>query len=373
MMGLRPRGAPNPNQGQNRMHHRIESLRSALREAGHDAYFSLSPPANAYLAGFFGTTSAVIVTGSEAHFLCDFRYREQAAEQVHGLEVHEVTGALETRVGERLQALGVQRPAFDAAATTVYQAETVQAAFGGALQPEPTLLAGLRQIKDATEIAKLRAASALKEGVLADLLPELKEGITEAAFAARLEFEMKCRGASGPSFSPIVLFGSRSSLPHGTPGQKPLEPGDIVLIDFGCIRDGYCSDLTRTYAFGTIPGAWFEEIYSVTLTAQLAALEAVRPGAACRDVDAVARDIIRDAGFGEHFGHGLGHGVGLEIHEAPRLNQQSNAVLQPGMAVTVEPGIYLPGRGGVRIEDLVVVTETGYERLTLSPKTLKVV
>lgn len=354
------------------MQDRIDRLRVALRDAGCDAFFSLSPAANAYLAGFFGTTSAVIITETEAQFLCDFRYTEQAAEQVRGLDVHEVAGSMETRVGERLKALGVARPAFDATATTVYQADSVQAAFGAALNPEPTLLAGLRQVKDAGEIEKLRAASALKEGVLADLLPELQPGITEAGFAARLEYEMKCRGASGPSFAPIVLFGSRSSLPHGMPGSRPLASGDVVLIDFGCIRAGYCSDLTRTYAFGTIPGAWFEEIYSVTLTAQLAALDAVRPGAACRDVDAVARDIIRDAGYGDQFGHGLGHGVGLEIHEAPRLNQQSNAILTPGMAVTVEPGIYLPGRGGVRIEDLVVVTETGCERLTQSPKTLRV-
>ena len=156
------------------------------------------------------------------------------------------------------------------------------------------------------------------------------------------------------------------------PGKTGLQAGDIVLIDMGCVLDGYCSDLTRTFVFGTIPGAWFEEIYAVTLSAQLAALELIRPGVCCRDVDTVARDIIRDAGFGDHFGHGLGHGVGLEIHESPRLNAESETVLEAGMVVTVEPGIYLPGRGGVRIEDQVVVTDTGHERFTISSKELQV-
>jgi Xaa-Pro aminopeptidase len=354
------------------MHDRIARLRTAMAERGHDAFVSLSPPANAYLAGFFGSTSAVMVTADQADFFCDFRYTEQAAQQVGALTVREVSGSLETRAGEHLKSLGVSRVGFDPAATTVQQRMVLEEAYGGTLRPDTDLPGLLRQVKDPDEIARLRAASALKEGVLAECLPLLRAGLTERAFAARLEFALKEHGASKVSFDPIVLFGARSSLPHGMPGEKPLEHGDIVLIDFGCIRDGYCSDLTRTYAFGTIPGAWFEEIYAVTLAAQEAALEAVRPGVAARDVDAVARAIIGEAGYGDHFGHGLGHGVGLEIHEGPRLNQQATGTLAPGMVVTVEPGIYLPGRGGVRIEDLVVVTESGCERLTQTPKTLKV-
>lgn len=351
---------------------RIDAFRVALAGAACDAYVSLSPPANEYLAGFRGSASALVITQREAVLLCDFRYTEQAREQARGVEVREVTGALETRAGELLKELGAKKPGFDPGVMTVWQRDTVEAALEGELAPQAGMLARQRMVKSPGEIEKVRAASNLAEGVLFDLLNELGEGITEREVAARFEYEFKLAGATGPSFSPIVLFGTRSSLPHGVPSGRTLQRGDIVLLDFGCVRESYCSDLTRTYVYGTIPGAWFEEIYAVTLEAQLAGLAAIRAGAACRDVDAAARDIIRAAGFGDHFGHGLGHGVGLEIHEAPRLNMQSDTVLEAGMVVTCEPGIYLPGQGGVRIEDLVVVTENGCDVLTRAPKELKV-
>jgi Xaa-Pro aminopeptidase len=351
---------------------RITALRTALAAAGHDAYFSFSPPANEYLTGFRGSTSAVLVTADRQFFFCDFRYSELAKETVTGFEIEECNTGLERFLGARLKELGIQNAAFDSNVVTVAQSAVVAEQTSAVLRPEPELLSVLRQHKDSSELAKLHAANDLAEGVLADLLPELRAGILEREFAARLEYEFKRRGAQGSSFSPIVLFGSRSSLPHGVPGAKPLESGDIVLLDFGCILDSYCSDLTRTFAYGTIPGAWFEEIYAVTLRAQLAALAAVRPGVPCADADQAARSIITDAGYGDYFGHGLGHGVGLEVHEGPRLNRKSKAVLEPGMVVTVEPGIYLPGMGGVRIEDLVVVTETGCDILSKTPKELKV-
>ncbi|MBI1319494.1 MAG: M24 family metallopeptidase [Candidatus Hydrogenedens sp.] len=355
------------------MNARAERLRQLLADAGAEAYFSFSPPANEYLAGFRGTTSAVLITVDTQFFFCDFRYAEQADAMVSGYAIEVCNSGLEKFVGERLHDLGIQHAAFDPGVLTVEQQATVAAqATATELVSAPGLLAGLRQHKDPEEIAKLRAANDLAEGVLADLLPELREGIEEREFAARMEYEFKRRGAQGSSFAPIVLFGSRSSLPHGVPGGKPLERGDVVLLDFGCILGSYCSDLTRTYAFGTIPGAWFEEIYAVTLQAQLAALELVCPGTPCAAADAAARDIIAAAGFGDYFGHGLGHGVGLEVHEGPRLNRLSQATLEPGMVVTVEPGIYLPGQGGVRIEDLVVVTETGCDILSKTPKELKV-
>jgi Xaa-Pro aminopeptidase len=196
--------------------------------------------------------------------------------------------------------------------------------------------------------------------------------VRERELAAEIEYALRKAGASGVSFPPIVAFGEGSSLPHYSPGDRPLKKGDIILIDCGCVLNGYCSDWTRSFCFGSIPGSWFEEIYAVTLDAQLAGLAACRPGAACREVDAAARDIIQDAGYGDHFGHGLGHGLGIEVHESPRLNATSSAALAPGMVVTVEPGIYLAGRGGVRIEDLVVITENGHEVLTRVPKELRV-
>ncbi len=351
---------------------RIDDFRAALTGAACDAYVSLSAPANEYLSGFRGSTSVVVVTQTEAILLCDFRYTEQAKVQVPAMEVREVTGALEVRAGELLKALGVKRPGFDPGVMTVWQRETLEEAYGGEMSAQVGLLSRLRMVKSPEEVAKVRAASNLAEGVLFKLLEELVDGVTERQIAARFEYEFKMAGASGPSFSPIVLFGSRSSLPHGVPSGRTLQRGDIVLLDFGCIMDSYCSDLTRTYVYGTIPGAWFEEIYAVTLEAQLAGLAAIRPGVSGREVDAAAREIIRAAGYGDYFGHGLGHGVGLEIHEAPRLNMQSDAVLEPGMIVTCEPGIYLPGKGGVRIEDLIAVTDDGCDVLTRASKELKV-
>ena len=227
-------------------------------------------------------------------------------------------------------------------------------------------------MKSPDEIERIRQASQLAEAVLADLLPTLTTGLTERELAASFEHQFKRRGARGPSFETIALFGPRTSLPHGEPGDTPLTPGDAVLLDFGCQLNGYCSDLTRTYAYDTIPGAWFETVYSVVLQAQQAALEAIRPGIECRQLDAVARDIITQASYGERFGHGLGHGVGIEVHEAPRLGKDSQTVLEEGMVVTIEPGIYLPGQGGVRIEDLVAVTAHGCQPLCDTPKTLKV-
>jgi len=354
------------------MRDRFEAVRKRLAEEHYEAFFSLSPPANQYLTGFMGTTSAVIITAREALFLCDFRYVEQAGAQVRDYEVHEVAGTLETRVGERLKALGVASAAFDGTVLSVWQADMVGKAFDGALCSEPGLLSRLRRVKSPEEVTLIRAAAELTDEVVLEVADALQEGVTERELAARIEFAFKERGAQGPSFDTIALFGARSSLPHGMPCEKRLEKGDIVLIDCGCRCVGYCSDLTRTYAYGTMPDAWFEEIYSVTLTAQEAALAALRPGVPCREADAIARNLIGEAGYGAHFGHGLGHGVGIEVHESPRLNAESDVTLEEGMVITVEPGIYLPGRGGVRIEDLVVITGEGCDILSRTPKRLEV-
>lgn len=351
---------------------RLSKLREGLVSSECDAFVSLAPPTNQYLAGFRGTTSGVIVSTQDAWFLCDFRYTEQAGEQVSGYRIEEVSGSFTKRVGEKLAALGLKRVAYEPSYMTVDVLTALESAYSGELVPVADLVTRLRLWKDLEEIERIRSASLLAEGVLADVIEEAHAGMLERELAARIEYEFKKRGASGASFDTIALFGSRSSLPHGQPGDKPLESGDIVLLDFGCRRDGYCSDLTRTYSFGTITGHWFDSIYAITLEAQRRALAAVRPGVTGREVDAVARDHISSAGYGANFGHGLGHGVGIEIHEAPRLNPESDTVLEEGMVVTVEPGIYLPGRGGVRIEDLVVVTKDGCEVLTQSSKELRI-
>ncbi len=347
------------------METRIKALRARLAERGADAFFSLDPPTNAYLTGFRGTTSAVLVTAGRAVLLCDFRYTEQAQAQTSACEVVEITGTMEARVAEWLSRLDGRSALFEPERLTFSQHQAVHAAAPGiALAPAPGLVEELRQIKDAGEIAKIRAACQIAESALAEVVNGLRAGVTERETAALLEHEFKRRGAQRASFDTIAIFGARSSLPHGEPTDKPLESGDIVLIDCGCVVDGYCSDLTRTFFFGRIPGAWAEEIYLCVQQAQQAALSALRAGANASEVDALARNLISRAGFGARFGHGTGHCVGIEVHENPRLNAMSRAVLAAGMAVTVEPGIYLPGQGGVRIEDLAVVTDNGCDVLT---------
>ncbi len=353
---------------------RIQAIRAGLHDAGHDAFFSLSAGANRYLANFIGTTSCVLITPNEAFFLCDFRYTEKAQRVVADYTVKEVSGSLPVRLGEHLNALGVSRAAFDPSRLTVAEHSAIAEVFvGGALIADNDLVTRVQMIKSAGEIARIREASQLKESVVARIIDGLKEGDTERSVAARLEYELKSAGADALSFDPIVAFGENSAMPHYMPGGRRLAKGDVVLIDCGCEKNGYCSDWTRTFAFGSIPGSWFEAIYDVTRKAQEGALEAIQAGKGCREVDAIARDIITEAGYGPRFGHGLGHGIGVEVHEAPRMNPTASETLQAGMAITVEPGIYLPGQGGVRIEDLVIVTEDGCDVLTKYSNDLRVI
>ena len=359
------------------MSERLTALRAGLNGRNNcDAFFSVSGPDNQYLTGLMSSfgeiSSAIVVTKSEAHFMCDFRYTEQANEEVTGYEIEEIAGDIIQCAGAYLNTINAKRVAFDPNALTVSEFKRLDDTFDGLLVSDTELCSNLRLVKSSEEIQILREATDLAEGVLRDMVPLITEGMLERDLAAMFEYEFKKRGATGASFGTIALFGAKSSLPHGEPADKALEVGDIVLLDFGCRREGYCSDMTRTYVYGQSPGDWFDEIYAVTLKAQLQSVAAVKAGAICKEVDAIARDIISDAGFGKYFGHGLGHGVGIEVHEAPRLNKHSETVLEAGMMVTVEPGIYLPGKGGVRIEDLVVVTEDGCDILTKTPKDLMI-
>ena len=358
------------------MAERLTALRTALEAAEGDTFFSVFPPDNQYLTGFLTSfeeiSAGIIITADTAHFFTDSRFTEQAHEEVTGYEIEQTKGDLLKHCGAALKDSGAKRVVLDPAGLTVDEFDRLAQEFGGELVKKPDIVANLRAVKSSEEIDAVRAASNLAEGVMLDLVEDLAAGLPEQELAAQFEFEFKKRGAAGTSFDTIALYGPRSSLPHGHPGATPLAKGDAVLLDFGCRLRGYCSDLTRTFAFDTIPPAPFEEVYNLTLDAQLAALDAVRPGAICKDVDAVARDAIKAGGYGDYFGHGLGHGVGVQIHEQPRVNPRSGTVLEPGMVITIEPGIYVPGKGGVRIEDLVVVTETGCDILTTSSKALRV-
>jgi Xaa-Pro aminopeptidase len=325
-----------------------------------------------YLTGFTGSNGVAIV-GERPLFLTDFRYVEQAR--------LEVAPAFEQRIvaQDLLDGLGEAVPpgrvGFDDAATTVAGLRRLKATLDGRVElvEAAGIIEDLRVVKEEEELERIAAAAALVDGIYSWLIDHGFGGRSERELAVALEHEMRLRGASAPSFPSIVAAGPRAALPHAQPRDVPIERGTLVIVDIGAVLDGYCSDCTRTFAVGE-PSAQAREIYEVVLAAQLRGLEALRPGRTGVEVDAQARAVIADAGYGEHYGHGLGHGVGLEIHERPRLSyQNADEVLQAGTVVTVEPGIYLPETLGVRIEDLTVVGESGPRLLSRFPKELLVV
>ena len=326
-----------------------------------------------YLTGFSGTNGLAIVGVEERRFLTDFRYVERARAEVSGFDLRpapqELRMALaegwppgELRVGFEDQHVSVRRHA-ELRETLPDRLELVAA--GGLVEAE-------RALKEHDEIEAIRAAAALADEIYDWLAEAGLVGRTEREVALALEQEMRARGAEGPSFPSIVAAAENGALPHAVPRDVAIPAGTLVTLDIGARVDGYCSDCTRTWATGELDDD-LGELYNTVLRAQATALAAVRPGPECRAVDAVARDLIEAAGHGEHFGHGLGHGVGLDIHEAPRLARTAAGRLEAGNVVTVEPGIYVPGRGGARIEDLVVVTPDGHEVLSATPKALRVV
>jgi Xaa-Pro aminopeptidase len=320
-----------------------------------------------YLTGFTGTNGACVVTPGERLFLTDFRYVEQAAEQVQGYEAVQVGRDMAGDMARRLRG----RTGFDDEHVSValHGKLAEKAGEGVELMGAGGLVEQLRAVKDETEVAAMRVAAELATEAYESLLELGLAGRTEREVATALVRFMEDRGAEGASFDPIVASGAHGALPHAVPRDEVIPKGTLVVVDLGAQVDGYCSDCTRTIATGPLADT-ARETYDLVLRAQVDALGAVRAGAGCAAVDAVARDVIEAAGHGERFGHGLGHGVGLEVHEAPRLGKTADGDLEAGNAVTVEPGVYLPGVVGVRIEDLVIVTEGEPEVLTGFPKDL---
>jgi len=338
---------------------RIDRLRASLEEP----FLVTNPVSVRYLIGFHSSNSALLVDDMKLTLYTDFRYAE-AAQAVPGVEFvqtersvyKDLPGSLSGRVG------------FEADFVT-YSAYEALAKGKAELIPRRGLVEALRAVKDDAELEALRAASAVTNEAYTQLAAEPFVGRTERDVAWKLEQLFHEFGAEALAFPSIVAAGENGARPHTEPGDGVIEKGQLVVIDAGCIVGDYCSDCTRTFATGPLPGR-LQEAYDLCLKAQLAGLEAVRAGVNGRDADASARELISAAGFGEAFGHGLGHGVGLMVHEAPRLAQTSEDTLVPGNVVTVEPGIYLSGLGGVRIEDLVVVTDNGPEVLTSFTKEL---
>ena len=350
---------------------RTSRLVEAMRERELDALAVTSLVDVRWLTGFTGTNGACVVTADERIFLTDFRYVEQAADQVKDFETVKVGRDLIGELGKRLPR---GRAGFDDVQLSVraHRRLAERAGTGVELIPAGEMVERLREVKDADELNRIEAAAELADAAFVETIEGGLVGRTERAVALELEHAMRLAGAEDPSFPSIVASGPHGALPHAEPRDVEIPAGVLVTIDWGARLDGYCSDCTRTVATGEV-GEREREIYELVRRAQLAALDAVRPGADCAAVDAVARDMIGAAGHGERFGHGLGHGVGLEIHEGPRLAKGVEGQLATDSVVTVEPGVYLPGELGVRIEDLVVVDAEGPRTLTGFTKALTVV
>ncbi len=348
---------------------RIAALHRRLAKESLDGFITFMEQDFLYLSGFSGDAGALVIGRDDALLLTDSRYIETAEVEVRGARTAKHGVPLWHDVAQAVREMGGERWGFDATAVS-YDAYRQLEEQGVPLVPTKGIVLAQRMVKDDEEVAKLRRACAIAADALEEAIDRIRPGMTEREAALWLEMRMREMGAEGPAFPFIVASGPRGSLPHGAAGERAFATGDMVTFDVGCRYFGYHSDITRTVALGT-PQAELQRAYEVVRAAQQAGIAAVKPGAAASDVDAAARDVIARAGYGEYFGHGTGHGVGLEIHEWPQISSRSDDILEAGMVLTVEPGIYLPGVGGVRIEDTVLVTDEGAQVLTVSPKALR--
>lgn len=352
---------------------RKETLQKKLEEKNLDAVIITSNTNRAYISGFAGSAGYAVVTREKAFLLTDFRYTQQATEQAKSFHVIQFEGKPFEFINQIMKEKNIRKLGFEDQNVTFAQYAHFQKELHvPEMLPIGNMIVDMRKVKDASEIEKIRKAAQIADQAYTHILTQIKPGITEFELALELEFFMRKNGAQGLSFDTIAVSGERSSLPHGQPTEKKIQNHDLLTLDFGCIYEGYCSDMTRTVAVGGIDEKQ-KKIYDIVLEAQLKALEALKPGKTGKEVDQVARDLISGYGYGKNFGHGLGHSVGMEIHEEPRLSPSGNEVLVPGMIATVEPGIYIEGFGGVRIEDLTVIKETGIENLTSSKKELMII
>jgi Xaa-Pro aminopeptidase len=354
---------------------RADNVADALQEREADLLLVTDLVNLRWLTGFTGSSGAAVVgRDGVRRFVTDFRYLTQSAEQLDPTWERDISVDLLAGVVKGLPASGDLKLAFEDAHMSVKEHTKLAGMLRGGIDlvAAGDMVEALRRIKEPGELDAIRASAQLADDALTEVLERGLVGRTEREVALDLEYTMRRLGAEGVSFSPIVAAGEHGALPHASPRDVAIPAGALCVIDWGALLDGYTSDCTRTYATGEIDPR-DGEIYELVLRAQEAALEAVRPGPTGREVDAVARSIIDAAGHAEHFGHGLGHGVGLAVHEGPRLSKQGEIALEAGMVVTVEPGVYVPGAVGVRIEDLVVVTDEGAEIVSTLPKELQVI
>lgn len=353
------------------MEKRINELFKMIDDSGLDGLFVSNPKHIRYLTGFYSDSGYLLLAGSESFLLTDFRHHREALETADVGEVinYNDEGLIET-INRLIDTTGMNNLGFEEYHLTVqeynhlaFSCDDVQ------WSTSSRLVESMRIIKDKTEIKAIKKAGSICDQTFVEILELIKPGITERELAAKIDYLMVSHGADGPAFDTIVLSGEKSSLPHSRPSARRVKEGEFILMDFGCKIDGYCSDMTRTVALGDVDDVQMGR-YQLVLDAHHEALSAIRTGERTRDVDLAARQVIDRAGLRKAFGHALGHGVGLDVHEAPRLSILSKDTLKKDMVITVEPGIYIEGEYGIRIEDTLRVTDKGYELYTVSPREL---
>lgn len=348
---------------------RIEKLRALMTEDMIDGYLVTSPANLRYLTNFTGTAGVAFITQEQAYFITDFRYMEQANNQTQGLTILQHQGDIVGEIIRLVESQQISVFGFEDAFLTVAEYSVFEEVIDAELAPASGLIESLREQKDDAEIAIIEKACAIADEGFQHVLKMIRPGMTEIEVANQLDFFMRSLGASGTSFETIVASGARSALPHGVASEKVIEQGDMVTLDFGCVYQGYVSDITRTFAIGD-PGQELKDIYQIVLGAQQKVIDAAKAGVTGAQLDAIARDFITQASYGEAFGHSTGHGIGMEIHEGPNISRSNEAELMIGNVITDEPGIYIAGLGGVRIEDDLLILAEGNRILTQSPKEL---
>lgn len=351
---------------------RAARIRARLAELEIDAVILTTPSNIRWSTGFTGSAGTVVITSDSLHLITDGRYSEQAEQQLAEAQCDgEVVITQSAQLAMIAKALGnASRVGLEADSVTWAQQQRFAEGLSAELVPTIAAIEKLRRVKDDTELARIELAAEIADFALAKVRHLLNDGLTEKQFALALDMEMRAAGASGNSFTTIVASGPNGALPHARPTERTISAGDLVVIDFGCVVDGYCSDMTRSVGIGEI-SAEQTRMLEVIKEANAAGVAAIAAGQTTAAVDRAARSIVEDAGWGEAFVHGTGHGVGLDIHEAPRVSSASEEVLALGEVVTVEPGVYLPALGGVRTEDLLVVTNEGCRAMSKSPKSFQ--
>jgi Xaa-Pro aminopeptidase len=348
---------------------KIEKLRNQFEEHDVDGVLVTSTYNRRYMTNFTGTAGVAIISREKAVFITDFRYVEQAGKQIEGFEVVQHKAAIIDEIANQVEKLGIKRLGFEEEHVTFSTYNSYQTVIEAELVPLSGVIEKLRLIKTDSELKILKEATEIADAAFEHILTVIRPGKTEIEISNELEFFMRKQGAVSSSFDIIVASGYRSALPHGVASDKLIELGDFVTLDFGAYYKGYCSDITRTLAVGQ-PSDELKNIYDIVLEAQLRGMAGIKPGMTGKEADALTRDYITEKGYGAYFGHSTGHGIGMEVHEGPGLSFKSDMLLEPGMVVTVEPGIYVANVGGVRIEDDTVITKEGNQSLSFSTKEL---